>query len=98
MGAIPLAAVPEAGSAIVEVDGCRVLVCRHANEIRAIKDLCPHQTLSLEGARIRRGSLFCPHHGARFSLDDGSSMSTMTDCPLTFYPVSVVGDEVDITV
>lgn len=98
MGRISLSAVPEAGSAVVEVDGRRVLVCRHGNEIRAMEDSCPHQDLSLEGARVRRGSLFCPHHGARFSLDDGASMSPMTQCPLKFYPVTVSGDEVEITV
>lgn len=95
---VPLSDIPEAGSTLIEVDGKRLLLCRHGEEIRAIDETCPHQDLSLEGARIRRGSLFCPHHGARFSLEDGKSLSPMTDCPLTFYPVTMSGDEVEIAV
>jgi nitrite reductase/ring-hydroxylating ferredoxin subunit len=94
---IALAQVPESGSAIVEIEGRRVLVCRDGEQVRAMDELCPHQDLSLEGARVRRGSLFCPHHGARFSLGDGRSLSPLTDCPLKFYATTVSGDVVDIT-
>ena len=96
MAKITLAQVPESGSAIVELEGRRLLVCRDGENIRVMDEVCPHQDLSLEGARVRRGSLFCPHHGARFSLKDGRSLSPMTDCPLKFYPVAVSGDEVEI--
>ncbi|GGD80348.1 Rieske (2Fe-2S) protein [Croceicoccus mobilis] len=97
MATIPLSQIPESGASIIEVEGKRVLVCRNGNAVLAMDETCPHQDLSLEGARVRRGSLFCPHHGARFSLEDGRSLSPMTDCPLKFYPVAVSGEEVEIT-
>ncbi|MFN3472515.1 MAG: Rieske (2Fe-2S) protein [Blastomonas sp.] len=97
MAKIMLAQVPESGSAILEVEGRRLLVCRDGGTVRVMDEACPHQDLSLEGARVRRGSLFCPHHGARFSLEDGRSLSPLTVCPLKFYPAEVSGDAVEIT-
>lgn len=97
MVTIALSDLPEKGAAIVMVEGRRVLVCRDGETVRAMDETCPHQDLSLEGARVRRGSLFCPHHGARFSLEDGRSLSPLTDCPLKFYPVTVSEGEVSIT-
>lgn len=96
MTRIALAQVPDAGARVIEVDGRRVLVCRNGDAILAMDEICPHQALSLDGARVRRGSLFCPHHGARFSLEDGRSLSPLTDCPLRFYPVTVTGEVVEI--
>jgi 3-phenylpropionate/trans-cinnamate dioxygenase ferredoxin component len=98
MPRIALSDVPDTTAGVVEVEGHRVLVCRHGDTVRAMGEICPHQNLSLDGARVRRGSLFCPHHGARFSLEDGRSLSPMTDRPLAFYPATVTGDEVEITV
>lgn len=97
MASIALADIPEGTAKVVDVEGRRILVCRHAGGVRAMDELCPHQTLSLDGARVRRGSLFCPHHGARFSLDDGASLSSLTTQPLKFYPVELSGDTVEIT-
>lgn len=88
--------MPEGTATVLEVAGRRALVCRHGEGVRAMEEICPHQSLSLDGARVRRGSLFCPHHGARFSLDDGRSLSPMTDRPLAFYPATVCGEEVEI--
>lgn len=96
MAIVDLSEVPESGARSISLEGKRVLLTRDGDRILAIDDTCPHQELSLDGARVRRGSLFCPHHGARFSLEDGRSLSPITDCPLTFYAVTVSGDEVDI--
>jgi nitrite reductase/ring-hydroxylating ferredoxin subunit len=95
---IALYDVPETGSRIVELDGKRVLICRTASGIRAINEICPHQQLSLEGGRIRGGVLMCPHHGARFSLEDGKSLSPLTPKGLTLYPVREIGDELEIDI
>jgi naphthalene 1,2-dioxygenase system ferredoxin subunit len=45
---------------------------------------------------VRGTSIICPHHGARFSLEDGRSMSPLTPKPLTLYPVTQEGDELDV--
>ena len=96
MAKIPLSEVPASGGRIVTIEGKRVLVCRSASGIHAMDEICPHQAMSLDGARIRGESIICPHHGARFSLEDGRSMSPLTPKSLTLYPVKEEGDHLDI--
>ena len=94
---IPLSLVPENGTRVIDLDGRRVLLCRSAVGIRAMDEICPHQLLSLDGARVRGNFILCPHHGARFSLDNGCSLSPqMTPNSLTLYPTRIFGDELEI--
>jgi nitrite reductase/ring-hydroxylating ferredoxin subunit len=93
---IPMSEVPETGTKLVTVKGHRVLLCRSGGSIRAIGEVCPHQVLSLEGAKVRGNSIFCPHHGARFSLEDGRSLCSITDRGLTLYDAEIVGGELVI--
>lgn len=79
-------AVPEVatGRAVaVTIEGQRVVVCRSAAGLHVLRDGCPHQNLTMDGGRVRGNSIICPHHGARFSLEDGHSMSPITPKPLT---------------
>ncbi|WP_327753853.1 Rieske (2Fe-2S) protein (plasmid) [Sphingobium sp. SJ10-10] len=96
MARIPLSDLPETGSRIVELDGQRILICRSAVGIRAMNEICPHQHLSLEGGRVRSNFIMCPHHGARFSLEDGKSLSPLTPNSLTLYETREVDDELEI--
>lgn len=93
---IPLSDVPETGSRIIEIDGKRLLLCRSAAGIRVFDEMCPHQLLSLEGARVRGNFIMCPHHGARFSLEDGKSLSTLTPNGLRLFEARIKGDELEI--
>lgn len=93
---VPLPAVDVGRSAIVEVGGQRVLLCRAANGLHAMRELCPHQTLSMEGARVRHNSVMCPHHGARFSLEDGRSLSPLTQNGLHLLPCLEQGETLEI--
>lgn len=81
-------AVPEIAvgrSAVVEADGRRILLCRSTSGLHALDEVCPHQDKSLDGGRVRGNSLICPHHGARFSLEDGKSLSSVTPNGLTLF-------------
>lgn len=86
----------DGASQIVDAEGRRILLCRSSGELKAIGGLCPHQRLSLEGARIRKGALLCPHHGARFDLATGKSLSPLTPKPLEMFPVREVDGKVEI--
>ena len=97
MAKVALSDIPASGTKVVVIDGKRVLLCRSAAGIHAMDETCPHQAMSLDGGRIRGASIICPHHGARFSLEDGRSMSPMTTNRLTLYRVEAAGDELDIT-
>lgn len=83
-------------SAVVEVDGQRVLVCRAPGGLHVVLDDCPHQNLTFEGGRVRGATVICPHHGARFSLEDGRSMSPITPKAITVLSCREVGDELEI--
>ena len=37
------------------------------NNVRCIKNICPHRGSSFYGGTISNGELTCPYHGARFS-------------------------------
>ena len=37
------------------------------NNLRCVKDLCPHRGASFIGGEVKDGELVCPYHGARFS-------------------------------
>jgi 3-phenylpropionate/trans-cinnamate dioxygenase ferredoxin subunit len=89
---IDIADLPLGRSRIVEAAGKRFLICRSASGIHATTALCPHQIKCLEGARIISESLTCPHHGARFRLDTGASLTfQLTARALEIYPVSLDG-------
>lgn len=93
---IDLSEFPQSGTRVVEQDGRRILLCRSQKGIFAMNEMCPHQALSLEGGRVRGDFIMCPHHGARFSLEDGRSLSPLTTSSLTLYPLAVDGEEVQI--
>lgn len=97
MTKIALSEIPASGTKVVVMDGKRILLCRSAAGIHAVDETCPHQAMSLEGARIRGTSIICPHHGARFSLEDGRSMSPMTTKSLVLYSVHEAEGQLQIT-
>ncbi len=93
---LPLPDIAPGRSAIVEVEGQRLVVCRSQKGVYVVRDNCPHQNLTLEGGRVRGESIICPHHGARFSLEDGRSMSPLTTKPLALLPCRAEGDSLEI--
>ena len=73
-------------SVSIDVEGVSILICRSQGGLHALPNRCPHQALSLDGARVRGESIICPHHGARFSLQDGKSLSSVTQNPVVLLP------------
>lgn len=88
--------VTEGTSQIIQVDGRSILLCRTGGTLHAMDAMCPHQRLSLEGARIRKGALLCPHHGARFDIATGKSLSPLTPKPLNLIPVRESSAEIEL--
>ncbi len=84
-----LSAVPEGENRAFLVEGRCVLVCRAGGRVFAVENRCSHNGSSLEGGRIRGHYLFCPVHGARFDLRDGSTAGALTKVPLTSFPVAL---------
>jgi len=75
-----------------------VLLLRRGPEVRAWRNLCPHQwlpltyrspkILSADGRRLR-----CSNHGAAFRVEDGSPVgASITPCGLEAVPVHLDGE------
>jgi 3-phenylpropionate/trans-cinnamate dioxygenase ferredoxin subunit len=76
------------------VEGRSVLVCRSSAGVFAVENQCSHAMSPLEGGKVRGPHIFCPLHGVRFDLRDGSPSGALTKAPIMVYPVHLDGDDV----
>jgi 3-phenylpropionate/trans-cinnamate dioxygenase ferredoxin subunit len=75
-------------SRFVQHEGAAFLVVRDGDGgLYALDGLCSHALLPLEGARVRRGHVLCPHHGARFELATGAAKGPPAYCGIRTWPV-----------
>lgn len=69
---LPGAALREGMVEAVEIAGWPVALVRTDGVVRAAINRCTHAAAAFApGARVRRGVLMCPAHGARFDAADG---------------------------
>ena len=78
----------------VEVDGREVLLCRTANGLFAVDNLCSHAAERLCGGKLKGHRIHCPLHGAAFDVRDGSALSRPASVALQTYPVAIEGEDV----
>lgn len=81
----PADLVPDNGNKAFDVDGKPVLVARTPLGLFAVGAICSHQQQELEGGKQKACFLFCPLHGVRFDLRDGTPTGTLTDQPIPTY-------------
>lgn len=97
MGMVRIAALAdlvESGGTPVSVGDRALLVCRSSAGLFVIENRCSHQLAKLEGGKVKGPFIFCPLHGVRFDLRDGSPSGTLTKIPIQVFPSSIVGDDV----
>lgn len=70
------------------VNGWPVMICRTDAGISAVINRCTHAESTFDGGRVRRGTISCPLHGARFNLADGKCIGAPYR-PLKTFPVQV---------
>jgi len=85
-----LADLPATGGTPVKVDGRELLVCRSSAGVFVIENMCSHQQARLEGGKVKGPHIFCPLHGVRFDLRDGTPNGTLTRKPIAVFATSVV--------
>jgi nitrite reductase/ring-hydroxylating ferredoxin subunit len=68
---IAVSAFPDEGKLATAADGWHVLVVQDGDGFYAYNDVCSHQASRLSTGRVRRGSIMCPLHGARFRIENG---------------------------
>ncbi len=79
------------------VNGWPVMLARTEGHLRATIDRCTHAASELSTGRIRRGSVMCPLHGARFELASGRCIGGAYK-PLMTFEIRMEGDWVEIEV
>ena len=68
------------------VNGWPVLICRDDGNVHAMINRCSHAAAQLApDGRVRRGTVMCPLHGARFKLDSGECVGGADYKPLRIF-------------
>ena len=89
-----LADLAERGGTPFEVAGRSLLVCRSGTATFVIENRCSHQLAKLEGGKVKGPYIFCPLHGVRFDLRDGSPTGTLTKTSIMVFASTIDGDAV----
>ena len=85
--------------AVFKVKERDILVCRsNEGDLFAVEDNCPHANACLSGGRFRNGFYSCPHHGARFELSTGKSMTNLSTKPLICFDIKEDVGKIEILV
>ena len=86
--------VPEGDNRAFDVNGVSILLCRTRNGLYAVANRCSHAGSELVSGIMKGSYLFCPSHGARFDLRDGSTKGQLTKEPIRTYPVHLDGERI----
>lgn len=89
-----LADLADRGGTPVEIAGRSLLVCRSGAGTFVIENRCSHQLAKLEGGKVKGPHIFCPLHGVRFDLRDGSPTGTLTKTPIKVFASTIDDDAV----
>jgi 3-phenylpropionate/trans-cinnamate dioxygenase ferredoxin subunit len=84
--------VGEGSQRPVTVAGRRLVVCRSEGQFFAFENRCTHESEALLGGTLRKCSIVCPLHGARFSLKTGMPYGPPAFEPLLTFAVRVTED------
>ena len=88
----------EVGGGVILADRKVVVTQPSSGEFKGFSATCTHQGCTV--ASISDGTINCPCHGSRFSIEDGSvvqaasGLTAETQAPLPEVPISVDGDSI----
>jgi nitrite reductase/ring-hydroxylating ferredoxin subunit len=89
--------IPEGQAVTVSIEGRDVLVSHGESGFFAMDDLCTHNGASLDGGRIKKNSIACPMHGARFDLATGVCLAKALGCPpIVTHHVQINNGQVEV--
>ena len=86
----------ENGQRLVSVGGKNLLLCKSDGQVFAIQNRCTHDHEQLVGGHIRKCTIVCPFHGARFSLKTGLPFGPPAFEPIDTYPVRIVDGHIEV--
>lgn len=94
----PLSDVEMNSNKAYDIDGRSILICRTKTGLYAVDNLCSHQSSELEGGKVKAHFLFCPLHGVRFDMRDGSTKGKLTKDPIATFEARVVDDMIEVKI
>jgi nitrite reductase/ring-hydroxylating ferredoxin subunit len=79
---------------VVEVGRVPVLLLRHAGEVLAVQERCPHAGGPLSEGTFDGDVVECPWHQSRFCLRDGAPLQGPASVPLRTFDVMERGGRI----
>lgn len=90
--------VEEGAYAEFDIDGRSILICHWQGQFYAIENECSHAMSPLCGGRMRRGTIVCPLHGARFNISTGAAEGPPATLPIETFKVKLEDGNVCVAV
>jgi Rieske Fe-S protein len=91
---VAVADVPVGGGVILE-DADYVITQPTAGEFKAFSKICTHMQCPV--GSVEGGTINCPCHGSKYSIEDGSVVNPPAPDPLEEAEVTISGDRVVVT-
>lgn len=95
--AASLAEVRKRGYLTVQLQGNRVALFYHNDQVYAVDNRCPHMGFPLDKGSVHDGILTCYWHYARFDVATGGTFDQFAD-DVRVFPVNVMDDDVWVDV
>jgi nitrite reductase/ring-hydroxylating ferredoxin subunit len=87
------------GRGVAVLAGGKRLAIFHIGErFFAIDNICTHHRMRLSDGPVQGTIVTCRTHGARFNVETGAVVRGPARKPVRTYPVSLVGDTVEVEV
>ena len=84
-----LADIPVGTNRAFEIGGRSILIAHTSHGVFAVDNQCSHAFQPLEGGKMKAVHIFCPLHGVRFDMRDGSPSGNTTRMKIKTWPVTV---------
>lgn len=75
----------------IKVNGKKLCMLRHQNQVHVVQNTCPHAGGILSGGRCKDGYLICPIHRYEYNLETGRGAEGQGDY-IDTYPVELRED------
>ena len=80
------------GGGVILQDADYVITQPKAGEFKAFSKICTHQQCAVTS--VEGGTINCPCHGSKYSIEDGSVVNPPAPAPLEEAEVTVSGGQV----
>lgn len=89
--------IPDNGQKTISIDGKSVLLCKSEGQYFAVQNRCTHDMEPLTGGTVRKCTIVCPIHGARFSLRNGAPFGPPAFESLAIYETRITGEAIQVS-